>query len=247
MIVEARSIQSCIWCAPIFGGLEVKTYLHFFPVGKKSSGLVSVNCKVSLFGNGQRSQVIMLEGLAPGQPDGVDVSELFPRFEDKFGKIAGVKIELSAASSKARLDDSVCIIEVHSPGGVSQFQPRKLNELQKFRGEQAGPHLCMAEPGWQPSLIFLNAETTPEDIELESAGVGSDSQMRERKLSIPAMSVLIDQEFGKKSSRQESIALFEEEESLVNSASWARLSDGPPAFLSYSKQERVFPKSVQAL
>ena len=56
------------------------------------------------------------------------------------------------------------------------------------------------------------------------------------------MSVLIDGEASDASPR-----VSDDSEAVLDQASWTRLHEAPPAFFSYFKEERVYPRAVQAI
>jgi hypothetical protein len=146
------------------------TVVHFFPVAENVRAPYPAICKFRLFGGGEATSLVTVEGARLSQPDGIRVGQLFKDIPDS-GGLYGLEVILASQQSRVNLSSSRCIVEIASAASSARFRPRW--SVAAKAGEdpevwRPSPAVAVKDSYHTTSLVVVNMSADP--IQVPPAG-----------------------------------------------------------------------------
>lgn len=164
-------MQKYSWLAFCPGEPGLQSLLHLFPASRGTGAPYATECLIELFGNGQKGEQIVLEGVRMCQPDGLRLNDIFPVLNQQKG-LYGIQITLKSDHGRTDLSASNCIIELQCRPHSVRFAAAPLDREDK----RLHPGVAVQDSYSATSLVVVNGSTEEASFSSKRGKVMAEAQ-----------------------------------------------------------------------
>ena len=182
-------MQKFSWLAFCPGEPGLQSLLHLFPASRGTGAPYAAECMIELFGNGQKGEQIVLEGVRMCQPDGLRLNDIFPILNQQKG-LYGIQVTLKSDHGRADLSASSCIIELQCRPHSVRYAAAPMERIETEKAELT-PGVALQDSYSTTSLIVVNGSLEESNWQshrgkdvAESQGAGESTPLS--KPMVPA-------------------------------------------------------------